>query len=80
MLRDLSAYHAYGSTFRQVAALIVRENTFSPSALETIVGLLYSNAQNQASSFPEVVQLERRWHAALLQVTGLKFWSCNRVF
>jgi TATA-binding protein-associated factor len=65
-----SAYHAHGSTFRQVAALIVHENKLSSSALDSIVGLLYSNAQNQSASFPEVVQLELRWHAALIQVTG----------
>jgi hypothetical protein len=48
--------------------LIVRENKLSQSALESLSDLLYSNAQNQATSFPEMVQLERRWQTALLQV------------
>jgi hypothetical protein len=63
------------STFRQVAALIVRENKFSPAALESLSAQLYSNAQNQAQSFPEVLQLERRWHGALLQVCALLFYA-----
>ena len=46
----------------------MRENKFSPAALEGLSERLYSNAQSQSSSFPEVVQLEKRWQAALLQV------------
>jgi hypothetical protein len=79
MLRSVFVFERmrlhFGSTFRQVAALIIREKKFSPSALDSLSGLLYSNAQNQASSFPEVVQLEKRWHGALLQVV-LHLMTC----
>ena len=75
MIRELHFLTQPCSTFRQVAALIVRENKFSPAALESLSAQLYSNAQNQAQSFPEVLQLERRWHGALLQVCALLFYA-----